>query len=90
MPQTHETASPMRTPMTTPYRSIRIPPTIGPTRIGKRLTTDCTAMPIACCSRASVVATSEKAAGSEKQVHERKRNMPAMTAAQCGTTATSA
>ena len=35
-------------------------------------------------------ATSEKVAGNEKQLQERKRNIPTMTAPQCGTRSTSA
>ena len=58
--------------------------------IGNRLITDWTPMPIEWRFASSAVATSENVAGKEKQLHDRNRNIPAMTAAQCGTRSTSA
>jgi hypothetical protein len=57
--------------------------------IGNRLMTICMPMPMACRSGPSVAPMSEKVAGSEKQVQERNKNMPAMTAPQWGMSSTS-
>ena len=85
-----EMRSAMRTPGMTPKRSIKIPPKMGAIIIGNRLMTDCTPMPIEWRFASSVAPTSEKVAGNEKQVQERKRNIPAMTADQCGMRSTRA
>jgi hypothetical protein len=58
--------------------------------IGSRLMTDCTPMPMEWRLASSAAATSENAAGNEKQLQERKRNIPTMTAPQCGTSSTKA
>ena len=88
--KTIETASPMRTPVIMPKRSISTPPRKGAIMIGKRLMTDCIPIPMEWRLASSVSAMSEKVAGKEKQVHERKRNIPQMTAPQCGTNSTTA
>ncbi len=80
----------MRTPLMIPKRSINIPPKIGAIMIGSRLITDWTPMPIEWRFAARLAPTKEKVAGSEKQVQDRKRNIPAMTAPQCGMSRTSA
>ncbi len=80
----------MRTPPIIPKRSISIPPKTGAIIIGSRLITDWTPMPMEWRLAASVAPTSEKVAGSEKHVQERNRNIPAITAPQCGMNRTSA
>ena len=80
----------MRTPGTTPKRSINMPPKIGAIIIGRRLIIICIPTPIERRFAARVAPTRENVAGSEKHVHERKRNIPAMTAPQCGINSTRA
>jgi hypothetical protein len=79
----------MRTPGMMPNRSIRIPPKKGAIMIGNRLITDWTPTPMEWRFASSAAPIKENVAGKEKQVQDRKRNIPAITAAQCGTSRTS-
>ena len=88
--RTMEITSAIRTPPMTPKRSIKSPPKNGAIMIGNRLITDWTPMPIEWRFASSAAATSENVAGNEKQLQDKKRNIPAITAPQCGTKRTSA
>src|SRR6266446_1284876 len=88
--RTIEITSAMRTPPITPNRSINTPPKNGAIMIGNRLITAWTPMPIEWRFASSAAATSENVAGNEKQLHDKNRNIPAITAAQCGIKRTSA
>ncbi len=63
---------------------------MGAIMIGRRLMIDCTQMPMEWRLASSVSAISEKVAGREKQVQERKRNVAPRTAPECGTSRTTA
>ena len=84
-----EITSAIRTPPMIPKRSINIPPKIGAIIIGSRLITDWTPTPIEWRFASSAAPTRENVAGREKQVQDRNRNIPAITAPQWGMSRTS-
>src|SRR3977135_3140792 len=74
-----EIKSAMRTPGTTPKRSIKIPPRIGEIIAGTRRMTDCTPMPIEWRLAASVSPTHQNVAGRGKQLQDKNKNITTIT-----------
>src|SRR5207237_9998538 len=83
-PMKIEISSPLRTPLTTPCRSMSTPPITGPITIGIRLISDCIPIPMVCFAAERLVATRENIAGSESVLHATNKNVPPITAGHRG------